>query len=106
MIHASLVQPATDSQLSMEDIMKHLRQLCIGLFLVLALSIPAFAGDMPNGITGEMGAGVTGEMSTGITGQIPTGITGEIGTGITGDIHGGFTGEMPGGISLLLALLF
>lgn len=27
--------------------MKHLRQLCIGLILVLTISIPAFAGEMP-----------------------------------------------------------
>ena len=70
--------------------MKHLRQFCIGIFLVLALSIPAFADVIQNGITGEMGTGVTGNMPTGITGQIDC----------------GFTGEMPGVISLLLTLLF
>ena len=66
--------------------MKHLRQLCLSFVLVLALSIPALAGDMPQGVTGEMPLGVTGDMPGGITGQIECG-------GITGDI-----------LSLLLSL--
>jgi hypothetical protein len=58
--------------------MKHLRQLCLGFILVLALSIPAFADVIQNGITGEIGTGITGDMQNGITGTIDCGITGDI----------------------------
>lgn len=75
--------------------MKHLRQVCLGLFLLLAFSIPAFAGDMQ--------CGAAGEMTTGNTGDIPgPGSTGDIlGPGIAGDIHCGITGDL---LSLFLAL--
>lgn len=93
------------SQFVTEDMMKHLRQACLGLFLLLALSIPAFAGDMhaPK-VAGDMQCGVTGDMPTGgVTGDIPgLGATGDIlGPGITGDIHCGITGDL---LSLFLAL--
>jgi hypothetical protein len=58
--------------------MKHLRQFCLGLCLVIALSIPALAGDMQCGATGEIGTVVTGEMPQGITGHMPGGLTGDI----------------------------
>jgi hypothetical protein len=53
--------------------------------LVLALAIPAFAGDIPYGVTGDMpnGANVTGEIQNGVTGEIPNNVTGEIPYGDT-----------------------
>jgi hypothetical protein len=94
--------------------MKHFRQVCLGLFLLLAFSIPAFAGDMQTpGVTGTIECGVAGQMPTGITGDIPgPGVTGDIGTpgiagempnGITGDIECGFAGDL---LILFLALLY
>ena len=60
--------------------MKTLRRLCAMFVLTLALTLPAFAGDITTGITasppcpdfltttkGDMQAGVMGEMSTGVT---------------------------------------
>ena len=88
-----------DSQLTTEDMMKHLRQFCLGLFLILALSIPALAGDMQCGVTGNMGAGITGEIQTGITGNMPTGVTGEMPTGVAGDV------QFPGILLFLMSLL-
>lgn len=76
--------------------MKHLRQLCIGFILVLALSIPAFAGDMECGVTGDMPMGVIGQLPGGVTGEIP-------GPGVTGTIDCGITGDM---LSLFLAILY
>lgn len=90
MARASLVQPSTDSQLVMEDIMKYLRQICLGFFLLLALSIPAFAGDVQaparTCVAGEIGCpGATvPQESPGITGEILT----------------------PGLLSLVLAAIF
>lgn len=70
--------------------MKNLKKLCAACVLSLVLALPAFAGDMPGGVTappprpansssattqGNMGAGVTGNMKTGITGEMPTGVT-------------------------------
>lgn len=48
--------------------------------LVMALAIPAFAGDIPNNVTGNIpnGATATGEIQNGDTGDIPNNITGEI----------------------------
>jgi len=67
--------------------MKLLRQLCVGFVLLLALSIPTLAGDLPLGVTGEIQNGLTGNIECpGIAGQIECG-------GITGDI-----------LSLLLSL--
>lgn len=66
------------SQFLREDLLKQLRQFCMDLALVLALSIPAFAGDMPLGVTGDMLGGLTGDMGNGITGNIECGITGDI----------------------------
>jgi hypothetical protein len=80
-----------------EDIMKNLRQICLGLSLILALSASAFAGDI---LTPGFTAGP--QESPGITGDILTpGITGNISTpGITGDML------TPGVVSLILAALF
>ena len=52
--------------------MKTLRQLCAALVLTLALTLSAFAGDMPTGITAEppppeSQVTTTGDMSTGVT---------------------------------------
>lgn len=79
--------------------MKYLRQICLGFFLLLALSIPAFAGDVQaparTCVAGEIGCpGATGpQESPGVTGpQESSGITGEILT--------------PGLVSLVLAAIF
>ena len=67
--------------------MKHLRQICLGFFLVLTLSIPAFAGDV------QAPAFTDGPTET-------PGITGEMGTpGITGEI-------LTPGINVILALIY
>jgi hypothetical protein len=85
--------------------MRNFKKLCASCVLALVLALPAFAGDMPGGVTapppppdtssataqGEMQAGVTGEMGTGVTGetQFP-GVTGEMSAGITGQMSTGF----------------
>jgi hypothetical protein len=75
--------------------MKHLRRLGGGLLLVLALSIPAFAGEVDTpGIAGEIETpGLTGD-----TQETPT----------PGDMHTpGLVGEIGiPGLSLILATLF
>lgn len=45
--------------------------------LLLALTVPAFAGDIPYGVTGESpnGASAAGETQNGFTGDIPYGVT-------------------------------
>ncbi len=63
--------------------MKHLRQICLGFFLILALSITAFAGEISTpGFTDgpQESPGVTGpQESPGVTGDITCpGFTGEI----------------------------
>ncbi|HEX8889760.1 MAG TPA: hypothetical protein VF779_11445 [Pyrinomonadaceae bacterium] len=69
--------------------MRNLKKLCAACVLALALALPAFAGDMPGGVTapppppdsssattqGNMGAGITGDMETTITGDMPGGFT-------------------------------
>jgi hypothetical protein len=79
--------------------MKHFRQIFLGFSLVLALSIPALAGDIQaparNCVAGEISCpGNTGpQESPGVAGNISTpGITGEMLT--------------PGIVSLILAALF
>ncbi len=82
--------------------MKHPRQILLGSFLVLAVSIPALAGETlcP---PGEIGTpGITGELSSpGIRGsQDSPGVTGEITTpGLTGEI-------LTPGITWILAAVF
>ncbi|MGB9180319.1 MAG: hypothetical protein WCB68_13890 [Pyrinomonadaceae bacterium] len=67
--------------------MKHLRQLGLGILLVLALSMPAFAGNMPiSGIAGP-------QESPGVTGIIHT-------PGLAGDIL------TPPGLAAIISLLF
>lgn len=100
--------------------MKNLRQICLGLSLILALSMPAFAGETQTppftcvageigcpGITGpQESPGITGDISTpGVRGEIPTsGIAGDISTpGITGAIS---TPGIRGILSLIFAALF
>jgi hypothetical protein len=45
--------------------------------LILALAIPAFAGDIPNNVTGDIpnGATTVGYIPNGVTGEIPYGDT-------------------------------
>jgi hypothetical protein len=53
--------------------------------LVLALAIPAFADDIPNGVTDDIpnGATATGYIPNGVTGEIPNNAAGEIPYGAT-----------------------
>lgn len=53
-----------------------MRKIIRASVLVLALAIPAFADDIPNGITGYIPNGVTS------TGDIPNNATGDIPYGI------------------------
>ena len=81
--------------------MKHLRRTCAGLILVLALSLPVFAGDMltPPVAGPQESPGITGDTQfPGATGpQESPGVAGEINIpGITGDT------QFPG----LLAAIF
>ena len=63
-----------------------MRKTIRAFVLVLALAVPVFAGDIPNGVTA--------------TGDIPNGVTS------TGDIPNGVTGNIPYGvIDALLSLL-
>lgn len=116
-VHASPASLRLILNLQWRTIMKNLRQICLGLSLILALSMSAFAGDIHipgrTCAAGEIGCpGITGpQESPGITGEIGTpGITGNISTpGITGNISTpGFTGDIltPGIVSLILAGLF
>jgi hypothetical protein len=74
--------------------MKHLRQISLGFFLVLALSIPKFAGEI-----GTPGVTDGPQESPGVTGaQESPGITGDMGNGITVDMGN------PGIVSLGLQL--
>jgi hypothetical protein len=89
--------------------MKQIRQLCVGFVLILALSLPALAGDMPLGVTGDIiQNGLTGHMPQGDIGQMPTGVTGEMPLGVTDDIQNGITGHIscPGITGDLLSLIF
>jgi hypothetical protein len=45
--------------------------------LILALTVPAFAGEIPNGVTGYIpnGATAAGDIQNGVTGDIPYGVT-------------------------------
>jgi hypothetical protein len=77
--------------------------------LVLALAVPAFAGEIPYGVTGSIPNGVTstGNIPYGVTstGDIPNNATlsGEIPFGITGYIPYGVTSQPV--IDALLSLL-
>ena len=53
--------------------------------LVLDLAVPAFAGDIPYGVTGNIpnGATAAGEIQNGVAGEIPYGVTGDIPYGLT-----------------------
>jgi hypothetical protein len=53
--------------------------------LVLALAIPAFAGEIPNNLTGNIpnGANATGDIPNNDAGDIPYGVTGYIPNGDT-----------------------
>ena len=76
--------------------MKHLRRICGGFFLVLALSIPAFAGEIPS--TDSPAPSVAGDIHT--TDRPAPGVAGEISCpGIAGVIG-------SPGINLILSLLF
>lgn len=93
--------------------MKYIRQLCAGILLVLALSLPALAGEMGQpratngtpetpGIAGDVQyPGITGEMQYDVAGEMQQPIAvGEISCpSIMGEI------ECPG-ISLIFAILF
>jgi hypothetical protein len=85
-----------------EEKMKQLRRTCLGLLMLLALSVPALAGDIPSppapagpqespGLTGEIPnpPSANGIMPNGDGGDIssPPSATGDIqAPGVTGDI--------------------
>ncbi|HEV7373911.1 MAG TPA: hypothetical protein VGN95_04290 [Pyrinomonadaceae bacterium] len=58
-----------------------MRKIIRASVLVLALAIPAFADDIPNGVTS--------------TGNIPNGVVGEIPNNATGDIPYGIASAFP-----------
>jgi hypothetical protein len=62
-----------------------MRKLIRASVLVLALALPVFAGNIPNGLTGNIpnGATATGETQNEVAGNIPNGVTGEIPYGDT-----------------------
>ncbi|HWT00050.1 MAG TPA: hypothetical protein VN256_07375 [Pyrinomonadaceae bacterium] len=68
-----------------------MRKTIRAFVLVMALAIPAFAGDIPNGVTGYIPNGVAS------TGDIPNGVTSR------GDIPNGATSQPL--LDVLLALL-
>lgn len=68
-----------------------MRKTIRAFVLVLALAVPAFAGDIPNGVKGDIPNGITS------MGDIPNGVTS------TGDIPNGATSQPL--IDVLLALL-
>ena len=82
--------------------MKQLLRFCAGLILVLALSLPAFAGEIPTPPAGpQESPGVTGpQESPGFTGDVQfPGVDGQTQTpGITGDVL------FPGLLSALFSL--
>ena len=59
--------------------MKTLRRLCATFVLTLALSLFAFAGNMPAGVTAppppDSQATTTGDISTSVAGDMATGVT-------------------------------
>ena len=54
-----------------------MRKTIRAFVLVLALAVPAFAGEIPNGVKGEIPNGVAaaGYIPNGVTGEIPYGAT-------------------------------
>ena len=83
--------------------MKYVSRFCAGIVLALSLTLTAYAGHIPCGVTddpppsteqatsaGDMETGVAGDMSTSATGDMSTGVTGNMGTGFTGQMSTGF----------------
>jgi hypothetical protein len=86
--------------------MKQLRQFSLGVFLVLALSLPAFAGEI--GCPGDIGQPQT-QPSSSLTGDMGAPCkTGEIGMPcLEGDIGCPLDGDMGfPAMDVLLSLLF
>lgn len=81
--------------------MKPLRQLCLIILMPLALSLPAFAGDINCGTIGETQPSVTGDIECGVTENEGNGVTGETELGLMRDIDCGITDV----ISFLASLL-
>jgi hypothetical protein len=54
-----------------------MRKLLRASVLVLVLAIPAFAGDIPNGVAAPPPSNTTqpGDIPNGVTGEIPYGVT-------------------------------
>lgn len=53
--------------------------------LVVALAVPAFAGDIPNNLTGKITDGATAacDIQHGVAGETPNNVAGEIPFGVT-----------------------
>jgi hypothetical protein len=57
--------------------MKHLGRFCAGIVLALSLTLSAYAGHIPCGITDEPPASeatAAGDISCGLTGDMPNGV--------------------------------
>ena len=54
-----------------------MRKFIRAFVLVLALTVPAFSGEIPYGVTGYIpnGATAAGDIQNGVTGEIPYGVT-------------------------------
>jgi hypothetical protein len=71
-----------------EKNMKTFRRLCTTLVLTISLTLSAYAGHIPCGVTDDPAlpasqADTTGEIATGVTGEMSTGLTGQMATGAT-----------------------
>lgn len=62
-----------------------MRKVIRASMLVLALAMPAFAGDIPNNVTSPPPPNATqeGEIPDAVTGDIPNNVTGEIPYNVT-----------------------
>ena len=65
-----------------------MRKVIRAFVLVMALAIPAFAGDIPNDVASPPPSNVTqqGDMPNGVAGDIPNDVTGDIPYGVTGSV--------------------
>jgi hypothetical protein len=86
--------------------MKYVSRFCAGSVLALSLTLTAYAGHIPCGVTDDpppstQQATTTGETQTGVTGDMSTSVTGEMTTGVTGDISTSVMGEMSTGITAI-----
>lgn len=67
-----------------------MRKIIVVAALITALTCPAYAGEMPNGIIGGTPPSAPGVMQNDAPGEIPNGVAGDIQNGVaaTSDIQG------------------